>query len=224
VNNPLFGILTYSRLVLKALERGEIDPTARAQAIEQLQIIERESKHCGEIMKNLLAFARQAPPRRQPQDLNALVRRASALVRHQLKLQGIELVESFAPGLPMCPCDGDQIQQVVLVLLVNAVEAMPRGGRMEITTRLDSSGPAAEVRVRDNGMGIAADVLPRIFEPFFTTKEDQHRTGLGLAVAQNIVEHHGGRLAASSTPEQGTEFTLALPLEGRKEETANGRA
>ncbi len=153
VNNPLFGILTYSRLVLKVLERDEIDAAAKAQAVEQLRIIERESRRCGEIMKNLLAFARQSPPRRQPQDVNALVRRASALVRHQLKLQGIELVEDFAPDLPLCLCDADQIQQVVLVLLVNAVEAMPRGGRMEITTELDSSGSAIEVRVRDNGIG-----------------------------------------------------------------------
>jgi two-component system NtrC family sensor kinase len=215
VNNPLFGILTYSRLVLKVLERGEIDTAAKAQAVEQLRIIERESKRCGEIMKNLLSFARQAPPRRQPQDVNALVRRASALVRHQLELQGIQLVEGLAPALPLCLCDADQIQQVVLVLLVNAVEAMPRGGRLEITTGVDSRGSAIEVRVRDDGTGIAEDVLPHIFEPFFTTKEDQHRTGLGLAVARNIVERHGGTLAVRSTPEQGTEFTLALPLEAR---------
>ena len=149
--------------------------------------------------------------------MNALVRRASALVRHQLEMQGIELVEGFAPALPPCLCDADQIQQVVLVLLVNAVEAMPRGGRMEITTGLDSSGSAIEVQVRDDGTGIAEDVLPHIFEPFFTTKEDQHRTGLGLAVARNIVERHAGTLEASSTPEQGTEFTLALPLERRTE-------
>jgi len=92
---------------------------------------------------------------------------------------------------------------------------MPRGGRLEIATGLDSSGSAIEVRVRDDGTGIAEDVLPHIFEPFFTTKEDQHRTGLGLAVARNIVERHSGMLAVRSTPEKGTEFTLALPLETR---------
>ena len=99
VNNPLFGILTYSRLVLKDLEEAELGlRRPRPQAVEQLRIIERESKRCGEIMKNLLAFARQSPPRRQPQDVNVLVRRALVLVRHQLELQGVELCRQPCPG------------------------------------------------------------------------------------------------------------------------------
>ena len=100
VNNPLFGILTYSRLVLKQLEKDELTPAGKADAIEQLRIIERESKRCGEIMKNLLDFARQAPPRKQPQALNVLVGRALTLVRHQAALQGVELVQELAPDLP----------------------------------------------------------------------------------------------------------------------------
>jgi two-component system NtrC family sensor kinase len=213
VNNPLFGILTYSRLVLKDLEKGELDVARKAAAIEHLRTIERESKRCGEIVKNLLAFARQAPPRRQLQDLTLLLRRALALVRHQLQLQGIELAENFAPDLPLCSLDADQAQQALLVLLVNAVEAMPRGGRLEVSTGWDSSSSSVQVRVRDNGMGIAPDALPHIFEPFFTTKEDQHRTGLGLTVAKNIVEKHSGTLTVRSVPEAGTEFILALPAE-----------
>jgi two-component system NtrC family sensor kinase len=213
VNNPLFGILTYARLVLKDLEKGPLDAARKASAIEQLRTIERESKRCGEIVKNLLAFARQAPPRRQPQDLTPLLRRALALVHHQLELQGIELVENLAPDLPPCSLDADQMQQVLLVLLVNAVEAMPRGGRLEVSTGWDPSSSTARVCVRDNGTGIAPDALPHIFEPFFTTKEDQHRTGLGLTVAKNIVEQHAGVLTVRSAPDKGTEFTLALPAE-----------
>jgi two-component system NtrC family sensor kinase len=215
VNNPLFGILTYSRLVLKQLEKDELTPAGKADAIEQLRIIERESKRCGEIMKNLLDFARQAPPRKQPQALNVLVGRALTLVRHQAALQSVELVQKFPPDMPMCLCDADQVQQVILVLLVNALEAMPHGGRVEVVTQLDTSGAAAQIHVRDSGPGIAPDVLPRIFEPFFTTKEDQHRTGLGLAVACSIAEHHGGTLTVESAPEKGAEFTLTLPLGAR---------
>jgi two-component system NtrC family sensor kinase len=215
VNNPLFGILTYSRLVLRQLEKDELTPAGKADAIEQLRIIERESKRCGEIMKNLLDFARQIPPRKQPQALSVLVGRALTLVRHQAELKDIELVQELAPDLPLCLCDADQVQQVILVLLVNALEAIPHGGRVEVVTQLDASGAAAQIRVRDSGPGIAADVLPRIFEPFFTTKEDQHRTGLGLAVAYTIAEHHGGTLTVESAPEKGAEFTLTLPLGAR---------
>lgn len=213
VNNPLFGILTYSRLALKALESSDLEPAARTQAIEQLRIIERESRRCGEIMKNLLNFARQAPPRREAHDLNTLVGRAVTLIRHQLELQDIELEKSLAPDLPPCPCDEDQIQQVVLALLVNAAEAMPQGGRLTVVTEHDPAAASARIRVCDTGAGIPPDVLPQIFEPFFTTKEDQHRTGLGLAIARGIVERHGGAVAASSVPGEGAEFTITLPLQ-----------
>jgi two-component system NtrC family sensor kinase len=212
VNNPLAGILTYARLILKGLEKNMLEADAKAELIWQLRVIERESRRCGEIMRNLLTFARQAPPQRQPHELNTLVERALTLVRHQLELQGIELETELARELPPLSCDAGQIQQVILALLMNAIEAMPRGGRLGVTTE---AAPGREVllRVRDNGMGIPAEVLPHIFEPFFSTKEDQHRTGLGLAVAQSIVEQHGGEIGVHSTPGTGTEFVVCLPLE-----------
>ncbi len=180
---------------------------------EQLRIIERESRRCGEIVKNLLAFAKQQPPQRQPQDLNTLVRRTMTLVRHQMEIQAVETSERLADDLPACAADADQIQQVLLVLLMNAAEAMPRGGLLRVSTESDPENNRVLVRVKDNGSGIPSDVLPHIFEPFFTTKEDQHRTGLGLAVARNIVEQHGGSLTAVSTRETGTQFTLSLPID-----------
>jgi len=213
INNPLFGILTYSRLALKDLDKETANGAERDQARERLRIIERESKRCGEIVKNLLTFSRQAPPERQPQNLTEIIRRTEALVRHQMKLQGVELVEKLAPGVPACPCDGDQVQQVLLVLLVNAVEAMPRGGRLDVEAEWDQASSSVLVRVSDTGVGIAPEALPHIFEPFFTTKEDQLRTGLGLAVARNIAEQHGGSLPVVSRPEAGARFTLSLPIE-----------
>jgi two-component system NtrC family sensor kinase len=121
------------------------------------------------------------------------------------------LKEDLAADLPPAHCDANQIQQVVLVLLVNASEAMPKGGRIEISTQFDGGSERCSVRVKDTGGGIPEDVLPRIFDPFFTTKEDQNRTGLGLAVAHSIVEQHGGEILVRSTPGEGTEFTVALP-------------
>jgi len=209
INNPLFGILTYARLVLRELMKHDIPN--RAEMAEQLQTIERESKRCGDLVKTLLTFSRQQPSHREPNDLNTVAHRAVLLVKHKLDMQNIELVEMLAEGLPPVDCDANQIQQVILVLLVNASEAMPKGGRLEVATEFDPRTEQASVRVTDSGTGIPADALARIFDPFFTTKEDQNRTGLGLAVAHSIVEQHAGEITVRSTPGEGTEFHVLLP-------------
>ncbi len=212
VNNPLFGILTYARLVLKALEQNQVDPARRAELVDQLGVIERESRRCGEIVRNLLTFARQSPPRKEPQDLNTLVERALTLLHHQLELQEVGLEKNLAADLPLCRCDGHQIQQAILALLMNAAEAMRQGGTLRVATERDEAA-GVRIRIRDTGPGIPPEVLPHIFEPFFTTKEDQHRTGLGLTVARNIIEQHGGNLAVESVAGQGAEFVIALPTD-----------
>jgi two-component system NtrC family sensor kinase len=209
INNPLFGILTYARLVSRGLKKQEF--AGRDELTEQLETIERESKRCGDLVKSLLTFSRQAPSVREPNDLNAVVRRAVLLVKHRLDMQSVELREDLAPDLPPADCDANQIQQVILVLLVNAAEAMPKGGRIQVSTQFDGASERCSVRVKDTGGGIPEEVMPRIFDPFFTTKEDLNRTGLGLAVAHSIVEQHAGEISVRSTPGEGTEFTVALP-------------
>ena len=209
INNPLFGILTYARLMLREIQRRDIP--AREELVEQLQTIERESKRCGELVKNLLTFSRQAPSRREPNSLNTVVHRAVLLVQHKLAMQNVELAESLAESLPPVDCDANQMQQVALVLMVNAGEAMPKGGKLEVSTALDAVSDRVLLRVKDTGSGIPENVLPHIFDPFFTTKEDQNRTGLGLAVAHSIVEQHAGEISVRSQSGEGTEFTVALP-------------
>jgi len=130
-------------------------------------------------------------------------------------MQSIELKENLAEGLPPVECDANQIQQVILVLMVNASEAMPKGGTLEVATEFDASREHCAVRVKDTGSGIPPEVLPHIFDPFFTTKEDQNRTGLGLAVAHSIVEQHAGEISVRSTPGEGTEFQVTLPVAGQ---------
>jgi two-component system NtrC family sensor kinase len=210
INNPLFGILTYARLVLRELLKHELPQ--RDEMAEQLQTIERESKRCGDLVKNLLTFSRQAPSVREPNDLNTVVHRAALLVKHKLEMQNIVFEEKLAEHLPPVLCDANQIQQVILVLLVNASEAMAKGGKLEVRTGFDSNTEQGVVWVKDSGGGIPPDVMPRIFDPFFTTKEDQNRTGLGLAVAHSIVEQHGGEITVRSEPGLGTEFQVGLPM------------
>jgi two-component system NtrC family sensor kinase len=209
INNPLFGILTYARLILREVEKSDLP--GREEVGEQLRTIERESRRCGDLVKNLLTFARQAPSHRDANEIQSVVERAVALVKHKLDLQQIELDLQFSDAPPVM-CDAGQIQQAVLILMVNAAEAMPGGGRLTVATQVDASGEAVQVRVRDTGSGIPSEVLPQIFDPFFTTKEDQQRTGLGLAVARSIVEHHGGEIGVQSVEGEGTEFTISLPV------------
>jgi two-component system NtrC family sensor kinase len=210
VNNPLFGILTYARLCLKELDKPEMDPAARERVLNQLRIIERESRRCGDIMKNLLTYARQAPQRRDLTDVNVIIDRAVTLVRHQFSLQEITLQVNLQPDLPQIVCDAGQVQQVVLILLANAAEATGTGGQIWLTTQAQDSRDVI-IRVRDNGAGIPPQIRTHIFDAFFTTKEDQLRTGLGLAVAKSIVEQHGGLISVQSTPSQGAEFVVTLP-------------
>ena len=213
VNNPLAGILTYARLSLKQLSKNAADPAVHAEIVENLHTIERESRRCGDLMRNLLTFARQAPSQRELNDLNTLVRHGLALVSHQLEFKGITLNENLQENLLPVRCDAGQIRQVILALLVNAGEAMPEGGLLGISTAMDVSGQTVLLRVRDTGIGIPPDTLPHIFDPFFTTKDSQQSTGLGLAVAASILEQHGGEISVNSVPGNGTEFIVSLPLD-----------
>jgi two-component system NtrC family sensor kinase len=211
INNPLAGILTYSKLVSRLLDKGLEDERRRAEAKSDLQQIAGESKRCGAIVKNLLTFARQAPLVPQENDLGGIVQRCLLLVGHQCELQQVEVESQIEPKMPSIHCDSAQIQQVLLALLMNAVEAMPHGGRLKVGTSYNAERREAQIVVNDDGMGIPEDVLPHIFEPFFTTKAEGKGIGLGLAVAFGIVQQHGGKIAVSSTPQKGTTFTVTLP-------------
>jgi two-component system NtrC family sensor kinase len=178
-----------------------------------MQIIEGESRRCGGIVKNLLTFARQTPINPQRNDLNTIIERCLLLVGHQMDLQGIELQKKLDPQLPPLYCDAGQVQQALLVILMNAVEAMPHGGRLGIESAYDPARRLGRVVVSDEGPGISQEILSHIFEPFFTTKEEGKGTGLGLAIALGIVQQHGGNIDVSSTAQKGTTFTVFLPEE-----------
>jgi len=212
VNNPLFGMLTYARLTLKDLQRPELDDASRGRMMENLRVIERESRRCGELMKNLLSFARQSPPQRTAVQINLVVERSVTLMTHQLQLAQTGLIQALDPQLPEVQCDAGQIQQVLIVLLANASEALGKGGEITIRTSRLPDSEGVILSVKDNGPGIPQTIQNQIFEPFFSTKDNQHRTGLGLAVAKGIIDRHGGTITVRSEPGHGAEFVVQLPM------------
>ena len=218
VNNPLSGILTYAKLLLKWVASGQAANGKRDEAMECLELIATESRRCGDLIKNLLSLSRSAPMNLQSVDLHEVINRSLLLIRHQLELAGIDAQLKLEDDLPRVPCDAAQIEQVLLALIMNAIDAMPRGGNLWIATLLNHDETEISIQVRDDGAGIAPDVLPQIFEPFMTTKEHGHGVGLGLAISRGIVEGHHGRIEVESQLGKGTTFTVTLPV--RTQETS----
>lgn len=212
INNPLSGILTYAKLLRKWLDRDEIGPGRRREILDALSLIATESHRCGDLVKNLLTLSRSTPMNLQTTDLNQIVDRSIRLVRHQLDLAGVQLQLQLDPALPLVHCDSAQIEQVLLALVINATEAMPQGGNLWLSTSL-AQDHKVHIVVRDDGIGIPPEILPRIFEPFLTTKESVHGVGLGLAISRSILERHNGNIEVQSESGRGTTFTISLPWE-----------
>ncbi|HKT11977.1 MAG TPA: ATP-binding protein [Terriglobia bacterium] len=211
INNPLAGILTYAKLLKKQFAK-EKDKKYDG-AIASLDLIESESWRCGEIIKNLLTFARTGSAKNDLADLNAVIKRCVQLVQHQLNLQNIQAQLELPADLPMVPCDPAQIEQVILALVMNAIAAMPQGGKLVLRSRKNEGRQQVEIDVEDSGVGIPPELMSHMFEPFFTTKERGHGLGLGLAICRTIVDRHQGRIDVESEPGRGTKFTITLPLE-----------
>jgi signal transduction histidine kinase len=203
VKNPLAGILGFAQLSRRSLQNPET-------IAKNLDVIERETRRCTEIIGNLMRFSRQEPGERSATDVNVAVARAIGLVDHQLGLQKVQIETSLAEALPFAMCNANQIQQVVMNLMINAQQAMePDGGKVRIRTRADSG--RIFIEVEDEGPGVPPEIRARLFEPFFTTKRAGHGTGLGLSVSFGIVRDHDGDIFVSDAPGRGARFTIALP-------------
>jgi len=215
LNNPLSGILTYAKLVERELgEQEEMPDEVKQELCEYLRLMEHECSRCGDIVKNLLLFARRRDGEAMaPVDVQELVDRSLMLIRHHLEISNIELHREPLTGDPMIEGDGGQLEQALVALLVNAVEAMsgPSYSEGELTVRLAGDTEQIRIDVGDTGVGIHPEVLPQIFEPFFSTKHEESGVGLGLAVVYGIVRRHGGSIDVESTPGRGTTFHLTLP-------------
>jgi PAS domain S-box-containing protein len=216
INNPLAVVLTYIRLMLKLIDRQHFTPERLEDINRYLVTMEAETSRCGEIVKNLLAFARQSQIDMKANSIREIIDRTLPLVSHDLELRGIKLVKNLEAHIPQVHCDFKQIQQALLNVLGNAAEAMTEGGILTLEVCQSAKGDYVEVVVTDTGYGIPPENLKDVFEPFFTTKEERKGVGLGLAVVYGIVARHQGKIEVESPPvggETGSRFSILLPIE-----------
>jgi signal transduction histidine kinase/putative methionine-R-sulfoxide reductase with GAF domain len=210
LNNPLATIAGCAEaLVARTKDPAFATQPGAADFRHYLGLIEEEAYRCKEITGSLLQFVREPGSRRSPTDLNALIRKARALLSHQSRFSDRHIAEELDPELPLVTANEGQLRQVFLGLAANALEATEGGGVLTIRSRRRRD--EVEVEFEDDGPGIPEESLARIFDPFFTTKPPGQGTGLGLAIAQGIVADHGGRIEVTSRPGKGSLFRVVLP-------------
>ncbi len=212
LNNPLAGILAYAKLLRKKIGKESIPEERIKEMQEELAMIADESARCGNIVSNLLLFSRQKVGDFQPQDLRSIIEQSLKLIAHHLTMHNVKCELKMPEGHTEATCDPQQIEQALIALEINAIEAMPDGGTLIVEMRMKEKKRGVEIKIVDTGIGINKEDMEHIFEPFFTTKKDGKGTGLGLAVVHGIVERHGGRVDVQSESNVGTTFTITLPV------------
>ena len=207
VNNPLSGVLVYTQLLNKKISQDNFN---KENALNYLAKMEVELTRSTKLVRNLLDFARQSPPVLRDTDLNDVINRALGLIAHSAHVLHIQVDKDLSPDLPHFLADPDQLQQVAINMILNAVQAMPNGGKMTLRT-VEENG---EVRMEfhDTGCGIPPENMNKLFTPFFTTKKEVKGVGLGLAVSYGIIQRHHGRIGVQSKEGEGSHFTIYLPL------------
>jgi two-component system NtrC family sensor kinase len=209
INNPLSGILSYAKVSAKYLGRESIDPEILATIKQNLDFISTETKRCGNIVKNLLLFARRTSGEFKEEHLNVIIDNSINVIHHRVKMRELSLVTELDQGDDMIQCDAGGIQQVLVALIVNSIEASASGSKITVRTDYRMEKDRIRIMVIDEGKGIPEDIRPHIFKPFISTKVKS--TGLGLSVVYGVVEQHSGSIDVASVIDQGTTFTIVLP-------------
>jgi len=203
INNPLTTILTTSMLI-----QEEFDP--KDPIYQELQTITDEALRCRKIVASLLDFARQTKPVKKLNNINQIALDSIRLTKKQAAFNDINIEQSLLDDVPAVRVDKDQIQQALINIILNAIDATGPGGLVSVSTKFVSSDEIVEIVISDTGKGIVNDDIYKIYDPFFTTKESG--TGLGLAITHGIVKQHGGVIKAESKPAQGTTFVIKIPV------------
>jgi two-component system NtrC family sensor kinase len=211
INNPLSGILVYTKLVHKKLSNLDVEEGKKESMLKHLKLIEDETKRCGDIVKSLLDFSRKDQNDFEMRHLQEILNDTYHLMSHPINIANITFQMDFTAATDLVWCSPNQMKQACVALLVNASEAVTDGG--EILFR--SFNPDEEficIEISDNGSGISPEDISHIFQPFFTTKRNSSGVGLGLSIVHGIVKSHNGRIDVKSEPGKGTTFTIRLPI------------
>ncbi len=203
LNEPLGNILGFAQLAQK-------HPDLPKQIFQDIEKIVTASLHGREIIKKLMLFARKTPPRKEQVHLNTVIEQSLYFLESRCAKNGVDLIRRLSPEIPQITADPSQLQQVLVNLVVNAIQAMPSGGVLTITTSVSDSHVV--LIVEDNGVGMSKREIKQIFVPFYTTKEINEGTGLGLPVVHGIITSHGGTIHVESAPDRGTRFEVRFPV------------
>lgn len=209
INNPLAGILLFSSNLSK-----KVPPEGPFK--EGLDVIVRETVRCKSIIQELLEFSRDRKPQMVLTDINEVIEKALSILDNEFRLRHLKLEQTLSPQMEKISLDGNQMEQVFVNILINAVQATPEDGIITVRTSWLPGPRVVRIQITDTGCGISAENLPKVFEPFFSTKEKG--TGLGLAVSYGIVKNHGGNIRTCSVEGKGAEFTIDLPAGGQSKE------
>lgn len=218
INNPISVVLTYVKLMKKLIDRDRFNVERLDDISRYLSTMASETARCGEIVKNLLAFSRHSAIQFESHNIEEIIDRTLTLIAHDLEMKEMQLAREIEPNLPDARCDFKQIQQAFLNLVINASEAMEKGGTLTVTAERSQRDGFLMVAISDTGFGIPKKDLKNIFEPFFTTKEEAKGVGLGLSVVYGIITRHEGSIEVKSKLGKGSTFEILLPIARSNEE------
>jgi len=212
INNPLSGILVYTKLVYKQLDSHDLTPARKENILRQLKLIESETKRCGDIVKGLLDFSGKDQDDFEEKHLNEIVKGTYEFMMHHIKISNISFIADFDARDDLIFCSPGQIKQACVAILVNASEAVAEaGGEIVIRTK-NPDNRTIRLEISDNGSGISPEDIPHIFEPFFSTKRDARGIGLGLAIVHGIIQNHSAKIEVNSALGKGTTISINFPL------------
>jgi len=211
INNPLSGILIYTKLLYKQVSNPELYASKKDTMLKHLKLIENETKRCGDIVKGLLDFSRKDQNDFEPKHLHEILLETYDLMSHPIKIANISFLTELSARMDLIYCSPNQIKQACVAMLVNASEAVLENGEIFIRTK-NMDEDTVTFEITDNGLGIATEDIPHIFEPFFSTKQDVSGIGLGLAIVHGIIQNHKGKIQVRSELGNGTTLSVTLPL------------